>query len=147
MCIIIKFLISSNNYPREYLSTGQLPRRMTDWRAVGYGFVVMLIAGLLATAAPGLGHAAAGLIGGFVAGYLAGGGLLSGFWHGLLAGSVSGVVVTLLLAAFGGLLSLGAGPIGGLLGGAGVFVVGLFLTLLFAIDSALAGAIGGVLGD
>ena len=120
---------------------------MTDWRAVGYGFVVMLVAGLLATGAPGLGHAAAGLIGGFVAGYLAGGGLLSGFWHGLLAGSVSGVVVTLLLAAFGGLVGLAGGPLGSLLGGAGVLVIGLFLTLLFAVDSALAGAIGGVVGE
>jgi len=121
--------------------------RMTDWRAVGYGFVVMLIAGLLATFAPVVGHVGAGLIGGFVAGYVAGGGVLSGTWHGLLAGSVSGVVVTLILAAFGGLVGLAGGPVGSLLGGAGVLVVGLFLTFLFAIDSALAGAIGGVLGD
>jgi len=61
---------------------------------------------------------------------------------------VSGIVVTLILAAFGGLVGLAGGPIGSLLGGAGVLVAGLFLTtLLFAIDSALAGAIGGVLGD
>jgi len=55
---------------------------------------------------------------------------------------VSGIVVTLILAAFGGLVGLAGGPIGSLLGGAGVLVAGLFLTLLFAIDSALAGAIG-----
>lgn len=120
---------------------------MTDWRAVGYGFVVMFIAGLLATFVPVVGHVGAGLIGGFVAGYVAGGGLLAGFWHGLLAGSVSGVVITLLLAAFGGLVGLAGGPLGSLIGGAGVFVIGLFLTLLFAVDSALAGAIGGVLGN
>ena len=108
---------------------------------------LLLIAGVLATFAPVVGHVGAGLIGGFVAGYVAGGGLLSGTWHGLLAGSVSGVVVTLLLAAFGGLVGLAGGPVGSLLGGAGVLVVGLFLTFLFAIDSALAGAIGGVLGD
>lgn len=83
---------------------------MTDWRAVGYGFIVMLIAGLLATFAPIVGHIGAGLIGGFVAGYVAGGGLLSGTWHGLLAGSVSGIVVTLILAAFGGLVGLAGGP-------------------------------------
>jgi len=35
---------------------------MTDWRAVGYGFIVMLIAGLLATFAPIVGHIGAGLI-------------------------------------------------------------------------------------
>ncbi|WP_424015559.1 hypothetical protein ACOZ35_06180 [Halorubrum xinjiangense] len=75
---------------------------MTDWRAVGYGFVVMLIAGVLATAASVVGHAAAGFVG---------------------------------------------GPLGSLFGGAGVFVVGLFLTFLFAVDSALAGAIGGVVGE
>ncbi|WP_203229809.1 hypothetical protein [Halorubrum distributum] len=50
----------------------------------------MLIAGVLATTVPVVGHAAAGLVGGFV--------------------------------------------------------VGLFLTFLFAVDSALAGAIGGVVG-
>jgi len=131
----------------EYLPRDRVRERMTDWRAVGYGFVVMVIAGLLATFAPVIGHVGAGLIGGFVAGYVAGGGLLSGTWHGLLAGSVSGVAVTLLLAGFGGLVGLAAGPLGSLLGGAGTLVVGLFLTLLFAIDSALAGAIGGVLGD
>ncbi|WP_199242299.1 DUF5518 domain-containing protein, partial [Halorubrum sp. SD626R] len=48
---------------------------MTNWRAVGYGFVVMIVAGLLATFAPIVGHVGAGLIGGFVAGYVAGGGL------------------------------------------------------------------------
>ena len=131
----------------EYLSGDRVQPGMTDWRAVGYGFVVMLIAGLLASFAPVVGHVGAGLIGGFVAGYVAGGGLLSGAWHGLLAGSVSGVVVTLLLAAFGGLVGLAGGPVGSLLGGAGVLVVGLFLTFLFAVDSALAGAVGGVLGD
>jgi len=62
---------------------------------------------------------------------------------------VSGIVVTLILAAFGGLVGLAGGPIPSVAcwAGAGVLVAGLFLTLLFAIDSALAGAIGGVLGD
>ena len=51
---------------------------MTDWRAVGIGFAVAVVIGLFAFAIPGIGHAAAGLVGGFVAGYLAGGGLGNG---------------------------------------------------------------------
>lgn len=102
-----------------YLFPSRLRSCTTDWRAVGYGFVVMVIAGLLASFAPVIGHIGAGLIGGFVAGYVAG----------------------------GGLVGLVGGPIGSLLGGAGVSVIGLFPTLLFAIDSALAGAIGGELAD
>lgn len=60
---------------------------------------------------------------------------------------MSGIVLTLLLAAFGSLVGLVGDPVGTLLGGTGVLVVGLFLTFLFAVGSALAGAIGGVLGD
>jgi len=121
---------------------------MTDWRAVGVGFVVIVVAGLLSASVPVVGQIGAGLIGGFAAGYVAGGGLARGAWHGLLAGSITGVVVTLALSLFGGLLvTVSGGPLGGFLGGAGVLVVGVFLTVLFALDSALAGAIGGVVAD
>ena len=116
---------------------------MTDWRAVGVGFVVLLVVGAIGLQLPLIGQIGAGLIGGFAAGYLAGGGLGSGAWHGLLAGSITGIVLTLFLALLGGVLGLGAGPLGGFLGGAGVLLVGVFVTLLFAIDSALAGAVGG----
>ena len=44
---------------------------MTDWRAVGYGFVVTFLVGLIGLAIPGLGQLTAGLVGGFVAGYVA----------------------------------------------------------------------------
>lgn len=116
---------------------------MTNWRAVAGGFVVLLLAGLIGLQLPLLGQIGAGLIGGFAAGYLAGGGFGNGAWHGLLAGSITGIVLTLFLALLGGLLGLGAGPVGGFLGGAGVLLVGVFVTLLFAIDSAIAGALGG----
>ncbi|SFK60099.1 hypothetical protein SAMN04487950_0116 [Halogranum rubrum] len=116
---------------------------MTNWRAVAGGFVVLLLTGLIGLQLPLLGQIGAGLIGGFAAGYLAGGGFGNGAWHGLLAGSITGVVLTLFLALLGGLLGLGAGPLGGFLGGAGVLLVGVFVTLLFAIDSAIAGAFGG----
>ena len=37
---------------------------MTDWRAVGIGFLVHVLLGLIGFALPGIGHLAAGLIGG-----------------------------------------------------------------------------------
>jgi hypothetical protein len=116
---------------------------MTDWRAVGWGFLVLLVVAIFGAGIPVLGQIGAGLVGGFVAGYLAGGSLGSGAWHGLVAGSLTGVVFTVLLALAGGLVS---GPAAPLVGG-GVLVVGLFVTFLFAIDSAIAGALGAVLKD
>lgn len=116
---------------------------MTDWRAVGVGFVVLLVVGAIGLHLPLVGQIGAGLVGGFAAGYLAGGGFGNGAWHGLLAGSITGIVLTVFLAFLGGVLGLGAGPLGGFLGGAGVLLVGVFVTLLFALDSAVAGALGG----
>ncbi|MGM0590666.1 MAG: DUF5518 domain-containing protein [Halobacteriota archaeon] len=120
---------------------------MTDWRAVAVGFVVLLVTGAVGTSVPLLGQIGAGLLGGFAAGYLAGGGLGNGAWHGLVAGSITGIVLTIVFALFGGVLGFGLGPLGAVLGGAGVLLVGLFLTVLFALDSALAGALGGVVKD
>ena len=114
----------------------------TDWRAVGVGFLLILVVGAVGLTLPVLGQIGAGLVGGFAAGYLAGGSLGDGAWNGLLAGSVSGIVLTLLLSVLGGALGLAGGPLGAFLGGAGVLLVGLFATLLFAVDSALAGAVG-----
>ncbi|SMP29328.1 hypothetical protein SAMN06265347_11482 [Halobellus salinus] len=42
------------------------------------------------------------------------------------------------------MIGLVGGPLGGILGGAGIFLVGLVITFLFAIDSAIGGAIGGL---
>jgi hypothetical protein len=116
----------------------------TNWRAIAIGFVVLVVAGVAGSVLPVVGQIGAGLIGGFVAGYLAEGGLLRGGWHGLVAGSIAGIVLSVLLAlvvtAFGAL----ATPDLGLLGGAGVLVTGLAVTVLFALDSAIAGAIGGL---
>jgi hypothetical protein len=116
---------------------------MTDWRAVAVGFVVLVVVGSVGLSVPVVGQLGAGIVGGFAAGYLAGGGLGRGAWHGFVAGSLTGVVLTLGLAFVGSLAGgAGGGPFGALLGGAGVFVVGLLLTALFAVDSALAGAAG-----
>jgi len=117
---------------------------MTNWKAVAVGFVVMVIAGALATGAPIIGHIGAGIIGGLAAGYIAGGGLMNGAWHGLLAGSVAGIALTLIFAVVFGVIGLAGGPLGGALGFGGVLVAGLVVTFILAVDSALAGAIGAV---
>ncbi|MFC6729388.1 DUF5518 domain-containing protein, partial [Natronoarchaeum mannanilyticum] len=48
---------------------------MTNWRAAVVGFLVITVLGAVGVVVPGLGQLAAGLIGGFVAGYMAGGSL------------------------------------------------------------------------
>src|SRR6056297_804776 len=98
---------------------------MTDWRAVGIGFVVQVLVGLFAFAIPGIGHVAAGLIGGFAAGYVAGGGLFRGAWHGLLAGAIGGILIGILVAIVVTIIgTIGLGPLGPLAGGA-TFVIAL----------------------
>ena len=119
---------------------------MVDWRAVTIGFVVGLVISVLGLALPVIGQIGGGLVGGFVAGYLAGGGLWSGAVHGLLAGALGGLILVLFVSV--GTATLGFvlnESVAGLLGGAGVFAVGVFLAALLALDSAIAGAIGGVL--
>jgi hypothetical protein len=79
----------------------------TNWRAVGGGFLIAVVLGLVA---PGVGHVAGGFIAGLVAGYMTGG-VLSGVRHGLLAGATGGVVLGVVLV-----VSAAFGPVGGLLG-------------------------------
>jgi hypothetical protein len=141
----------SNRAGVVFLPLAGLPTPMTNWRAVGYGFVVTFLVGVIGLAIPGLGQLTAGLIGGFVAGYLAAGGLLRGFWHGLLAGSIGGLVVGLLLWAAIAIVGLAGGPVGaaaGALTGFGVFAIAALIAMVMALESAVAGAIGAVLnGD
>lgn len=118
---------------------------MTDWYAVVVGFLVELTVGIVGMIVPGLGQLAAALLGGFVAGYMAGGGLVRGGWHGLLAGALAGLVLGLVLGLGATLLGLPAGPIAPLLG-IGVFAVVAFGALFAAIPSGLAGAVGGAVG-
>jgi len=116
---------------------------MTNWRAVGIGFVVLFVAGALATAIPVVGHIGAGLLGGFAAGYVAGGSFTNGAWHGLLAGAIGGIAVAAVFALVVGVFGVAAGgPFGGIVGFGGVLFGGAVIALLLAIDSALAGAIG-----
>ena len=119
---------------------------MTDWRAVGIGFVVGVITGLIAFAVPLIGHIGAGLIGGFAAGYVACSdgrdGIGRGAWHGLLAGAIGGIVLAVVFAVLVLFVGVLAGGPAGVLGGASVFVGGVLIAFVLALDSAVGGAIG-----
>ena len=117
---------------------------MTNWRAVAVGVVLLVVIGAAGLSVPVVGQIGAGLVGGFAAGYLAGGGPGRGAWHGLVAGSLAGLGLAVVVGLVGGLVGgAAAGPLGLLVGGFGAFVTVTALTLLFAVDSAVAGAVGG----
>ena len=119
---------------------------MTDWRAVGVGFIVGLVIATVGLALPIIGQIGGGLIGGFLAGYLGGGGLGSGAWHGLLAGAIGGLIIAVFVFVGTSLLGLTVTePVNAVVGGAGLTAVVVFLSILFALDSAIAGAIDGAL--
>jgi len=118
---------------------------MVNWRAVLVGFGVELVLGVFAFALPGIGHAAAGLVGGFVAGWMAAGGVWRGALHGLLAGALGGFVVVGFLVLASVVAGLAFAPAGAL--GLGVAALSLVVFLALAVDSAVAGAIGGLLAD
>lgn len=107
---------------------------MTNWRAVGIGFVVELVLSVF--------FVIAGIIGGFVAGYIAGGGLGNGFWHGLLAGAIGGVIVAIIVGLFGSaVLGVMTGGFG-ILAGLGVTVIAVVLFFVISIPSAIGGLVG-----
>jgi hypothetical protein len=120
---------------------------MVRWIAVIIGFMVGVLVGVVGLALPVIGQIGAGLIGGFVAGWLAAGGLVSGTWHGLLAGAFGGVLLAAFIVIITSVLGVSGviDPVSGLIGGGGTAVAVLFLAALLAIDSAIGGAIGGVL--
>ncbi|MFW6331343.1 MAG: DUF5518 domain-containing protein, partial [Gemmatimonadota bacterium] len=71
----------------------------------------------------------------------------SGAWHGLLAGALGGIVIAVFLAIAVTLVgSIGAGPLGPLLGGA-TFLFALAIAVLFALDSAIGGLIGAAISS
>lgn len=115
-----------------------------NWKAVLIGFAVMVVIGSFGgIVIPVFGTIGGGIIGGFIAGYLAGGGIWNGTWNGLVAGALAGIVGAFFLSLVGGLVGALAGPVGSILAGASVFILGTFVALLFAIPSGIAGALGG----
>lgn len=119
---------------------------MVRWMAVVSGFVVGLFVSVLGLALPVIGQIGGGLIGGFVAGWLAPGGFGSGAWHGLLAGAFGGILLAGFIVISTTVLGVTGvvDPVAGLLGGGGLVAAVVFLSVLLAIDSAIGGAIAGV---
>lgn len=117
-----------------------------NWRAVILGFLTILAIGAVGLAIPGIGQLVAGFVGGAVAGYLSPGGWRAGVVHGLLAGSVGGLLVGVLLWAGLSLAGLSLGPVSGVFGtlaGAGAFVIAAVIAVVTAIDSAVGGLLAG----
>ncbi len=118
---------------------------MVNWRAVIIGFVVEVVLGVVGLAVPVLGQAAAAVIGGGVAGYIANRGILSGGWHGLLAGAFGGIVLGVVLGLAVTLVGIGLTGPGGVVAGASVFFTVVIIALVVSIPSGLGGLLGGAL--
>jgi len=117
---------------------------MVNWRAVLTGFAVELVLGVFAFALPGIGHAAAGLVGGFVAGWMADDGVFGGAVHGFLAGALGGILVAVLVLVLGVVFSA-TGLFPAVLLSFSIGALALLFFALLAIDSAVAGAVAGFL--
>lgn len=117
---------------------------MVNWMAVLYGIIAAFVIGLISglglpftdATLPVIGSGVTGLVAGAVAGYYARAGMASGALHGLLATTIGGILVGLVLLVLG---TLAAG-----LGGFGVGVALLLLIVASGIPGAIGGAIGGM---
>jgi hypothetical protein len=117
---------------------------MVNWRAVAYGIITAFVVGLISglglpftdATMPVVGTGITGLLAGGVAGYYSGERMSGGALHGLLATTIGGIIVALVLTALG---ALAAGLVGF---GAGVAF--LLLVLASGIPGAVGGAIGGM---
>lgn len=119
---------------------------MVNWIAVLYGVVTGTVIGLASglglpfteATVPVIGQGITGLIAGGVAGYAAHGGLASGALHGVLATTIGGLVVAVVL------LVLGTLTLGVL--GFGVALTFLVVVLANGVPGAVGGAVGGIVG-
>ena len=111
-----------------------------NWRAVVTGFVVAIALGAFVSWTGALTEtsvyllALPGLVGGFVAGYMATSVTENGMIHGGLATVIGGIVVLMILS----LLTVFASPVAGV----SIFVAGMIVLLLQAVPGAVGGAIG-----
>ena len=119
---------------------------MTNWRAVGIGFTLELLLGVIGLLVPGIGQLVAGLVGGFVAGYIGSTTIRSGLWHGLLAGSLGGFLLAIPLGILVAVASVGidlTSQLGGLIAGVGTTMLVLLIATTLGANSVVGGAIGG----
>lgn len=114
-----------------------------NWRAIGFGFVVTVILGVLSGMTlpytqftlPTLSHGIVGLLGGLTAGYMTMGSARSGALNGLVA-TVIGAVVILILLSIAGTL------VGGVLLGLSIALFGVFVLVVSGIPGVIGGYIG-----
>lgn len=119
---------------------------MVNWRAVAYGIITSFVIGIISglglpftdATLPVIGAGLSGLIAGGVAGYYTHGGIGSGALHGLLATTIGGLLVALVLLVLG-TLALG-------IGGFGLAVAFLLLVIASGVPGAVGGALGGMFG-
>ncbi|WP_313691126.1 DUF5518 domain-containing protein [Halorarum halobium] len=113
-----------------------------NWRAVGIGFVVTLLAGVVAgftvpvadLSLSGASWVVAGILGGAAAGYVADAGRRTGAAHGALATTIGALAVLVVLGAAGSFLAAAIGL--------ELLLVSLLLLGLYAIPGAIGGWVG-----
>lgn len=120
---------------------------MTKWKAVIIGFLLAVIVKSFFAHYEFIGL----LIVGFVTGYLAHDGILSGLWNAAVAGALGTIVCAVLFiltATFGGSLF---GIFGGLTGftvsGVSSLVVVIYNLIYYAIVMGITGAFGGAIAS
>ena len=94
--------------------------------------------------APGIGQLLAGLVGGFVAGYIGSTTIRSGLWHGLLAGSLGGFLLAIPVGILFAVASVGidlTSQLGGLMVGVGTMVLVLLIATILGANSAIGGLV------
>lgn len=116
----------------------------TDWKAVGLGFaagsLLQVLFAMLFFDVTVFGTVS----GGFIAGYLAGGGLQRGAWHGFLSALVWAVVIVpigVILVFF--VSAVDVIPPFVTVGGVLLLLLAIVVLAFVALFSALAGAVGG----
>ena len=120
----------------------------TNWRAVLIGFAVIAVLGIVSAFVEPLailGTALGAIVGGFAAGYYAHGGMVTGAWNGLLAGSIGAIVLVAVLALFGLAVSVVSLSLGGFIATIGLAVAALALVVFAAVPATLGGALGGMM--
>ena len=120
---------------------------MTKWKAVIIGFILAVIVKSFFAQYEFIGL----LIVGFITGYIAHDGALSGLWNAAVAGALGTIVIAVLfvlVATFGGSLF---GIFGGLTGFtlSGITSITIVITYLiyYAIVMGITGAFGGIIAS
>lgn len=120
---------------------------MTKWKAVIVGFILAVIVKSFFAHYEFIGLLAVG----FVTGYIAHDGMLSGLWNAAVAGALGTIVCAVLfiiIATFGGsLLGIFGGLTGFTVSGLSSLVAVLYDLIYYAIVMGITGAVGGAIAS